>query len=88
MRHLTPLVWHHDVWHMKVALHFELCERVCVCLRQVLQKALSRKTLTATTFSVLPAVHLKTATVGELHTFTPLIFTLHPYKVHTLVIQE
>lgn len=22
LEHLTPLVWHHDIWHMKVALHF------------------------------------------------------------------
>lgn len=22
LEHLTPLVWHHDVWHMKIGLHF------------------------------------------------------------------
>lgn len=34
LEHLTSLVWHHDVWHMKVAL--TACAQVCVCVKDIL----------------------------------------------------
>lgn len=46
LEHLTPLVWHHDFWHMKVALH--LCVLGCYKKKK---KALLRKALTPAAFS-------------------------------------
>ena len=80
LEHLTPLVWHHDIWHMKVALIY-VCVCVCVCVCVSVRardkdRAHSRRTLTA--FSLPPGVHPKTSSMNLLHSVSSQLHLHHP----------
>lgn len=54
LEHLTPLVWHNDIWHRRVALH------LCVLGMSLKKKALLRKTFASIRHQECPLVDTDT----------------------------